>query len=213
MVPGAQTGVIGILDIDMGNLRSVSKAVYELGFDFTLVVRPAQLKDVTHLMIPGVGAYSTAMDHVDALELRAPIRDFAAVGKPVLGICLGMQVLSTFGEEGGASHGLDLIPGSVSRLQPRGDLVLPHVGWNTTRFAVEHPVFRKVKNGLDFYFVHSYHFKCADPAHLLATSDYGQDFAAIVGKANVLGFQFHPEKSQSNGLKLIENFCSWDGTC
>ena len=205
--------MIGILDIDMGNLRSVSKAVDALGHDLVLISAPAQLADVTHLIIPGVGSYHTAMDHIDARALRAPIRDFAAAGKPVLGICLGMQLLSAAGEEGGPSEGLALVPGRVRRMQVSPELLLPHVGWNTTRFRSRHPVFRNVKDGRDFYFVHSYEFQCDDAKDALATSDYGREFTAIAGRDNVIGFQFHPEKSQANGLRLLDNFCGWDGAC
>jgi len=204
--------MIGILDISMGNLRSLSKAVYSLGYDFVLVRTPADLEDATHLMVPGVGAYRTAMLHIDGQGMRSAIRDFAASGRPVAGICLGMQLLSASGEEGGESRGLGLIPGRVVRMAPEGGLHLPHVGWNTTRFRrKDHPVFRKVKDGLDFYYVHSYHFRCDDPAHVLAETDYGSAVASMVGAGNVIGFQFHPEKSQANGLRLIENFCEWDG--
>lgn len=204
--------MIGILDIDMGNLRSLSKAVYSLGYDFVLVRSAKDLDDATHLMVPGVGAYGTAMSHVEAQGLRDPIRAFAAEGHPIAGICLGMQILSTSGEEGGETQGLDLIPGRVVRMTPEGGLHLPHVGWNTTRFKrKEHPVFHKVKDGRDFYYVHSYHLLCDDPADVLAETDYGADVAAIVGHDNVIGFQFHPEKSQGNGLRLIGNFCLWSG--
>lgn len=205
--------MIGILDIDMGNLRSVSKAVYSLGFDFVLVEGPDQLDLATHLIVPGVGSYRTAMQHIHARGLRPGIRDFAESGKPVAGICLGMQLLSGWGTEGGDCEGLGLIPGKVVRLEPEGGLALPHVGWNTTAFKREHPVFKKVRDGLDFYYVHTYGFRCEDPADVLATTDYGQEVCSIVGRGNVIGFQFHPEKSQANGLRLLENFCDWDGKC
>jgi len=197
----------------MGNLRSVSKAVYTLGHDFTLVDATAQLDDVSHLIVPGVGSYRTAMEHVEGRGLRSSIRRFAQSGRPVLGICLGMEILSEWGDEGGESQGLGLIPGRVVRMAPERDLALPHVGWNTTRFRAEHPLFRGVRNGLDFYYVHSYHLRCDDPNDVLATTDYGQEVASIVGRGNVVGFQFHPEKSQGNGLRLIENFCDWNGKC
>ena len=214
MVPGAEDDMIGILDINMGNLRSLSKAVYSLGFDFVLVRSPADLEDATHLMVPGVGAYRTAMLHIDGLGMRNPIREFAATGRPVAGICLGMQLLSAFGEEGGESKGLGLVPGRVARMTPEGGLHLPHVGWNTTRFRKpEHPIFHKVKNGMDFYYVHSYHFRCDDASHVLAETDYGSPVTSVVGNGNAIGFQFHPEKSQANGLRLIENFCEWNGKC
>ena len=206
--------MIGILDLDMGNLRSLSKAVYSFGYDFVLVRSAKDLDDATHLMVPGVGAYRTAVSHVDGQGLRAGIRAFAASGRPIAGICLGMQILSATGEEGGESEGLGLVPGRVVRMTPEGGLHLPHVGWNTTRFKrKDHPVFHKVKNGRDFYYVHSYHLRCDNPDDVLAETDYGANVAAIVGHGNVIGFQFHPEKSQANGLRLIENFCGWNGQC
>lgn len=204
--------MIGILDIDMGNLRSVSKAVYNLGFDFVLVEGPDQLDLATHLIVPGVGSYRTAMQHIHARNLRPGIRAFAESGRPVAGICLGMQILSSSGEEGGEGEGLGLIPGHVERLRPEGDLALPHVGWNTTTFKGDHPVFKNVKSGLDFYYVHTYHFRCEDPVDVRAVTEYGQEVTSIVGRENVIGFQFHPEKSQANGLRLLENFCKWSGS-
>jgi glutamine amidotransferase len=122
-----------------------------------------------------------------------------------------MQLLSATGEEGGEGEGLGLIPGEVRRLDPAGGLALPHVGWNTTCFRAPHPVFKNVKDGLDFYYVHTYGFRCEDPAHVLAVTEYGQEVASIVGRDNIIGFQFHPEKSQANGLRLLENFCAWNG--
>lgn len=205
--------MIGILDVDIGNLRSLSNAVYSLGHDFELVQQPLQFDGLSHLIIPGVGAFASAMQRVDERRVRGGIADFASSGKPVLGICLGMQLLASWGEEGGGSAGLDLIPGQVVRLEPGDALNLPHVGWNTARFVSEHPVFRQVKNDRDFYFVHSYHFVCDQPRHGIAKCDYGRPFNAIVARANVIGFQFHPEKSQNNGLKLLENFCRWNGKC
>jgi imidazole glycerol-phosphate synthase subunit HisH len=205
--------MIGIVDVDIGNLKSLSNAVYSLGYDYTLVGGAASYDDLTHLIIPGVGAYRRAMQQIEEHEARGPILAFAASGRPVLGICLGMQILSSVGEEGGDTAGLGIVPGRVVRLAPEGDLALPHIGWNTTTFECDHPVFRKVKTGRDFYYVHSYRFVCDDPAHALGSSEYGGLFTSIVGRANVLGFQFHPEKSQANGLKLIENFCDWNGVC
>ena len=128
-----------------------------------------------------------------------------------MGICLGMQLLSDWGEEGGGSAGLGLISGEAKRMPEERDLLLPHVGWNTVEFVKNHPVFQGVKNGIDCYFVHSYHFVCKSDEHVYGRSSYGRDFVSVVGRDNVLGFQFHPEKSQKNGLQLIENFCDWDG--
>jgi len=205
--------MIGILDVDIGNLRSLSNAVYSLGYDFRMVSEPSQFEALSHLLIPGVGAYGTAMQRIEERGVRAAIVEFAATGAPVLGICLGMQILSSWGEEGGRCEGLGIVPGRVVPLDPGNGLTLPHVGWNTARFSSVHPVLHQVKTERDFYFVHSYHFVCEDARHAIATCDYGQSFNAIVASRNVLGFQFHPEKSQTNGLKLLENFCAWNGRC
>ena len=204
--------MIGILDLDIGNLRNVTKAIDALGFDCALVDQAAQLEPLSHLVIPGVGAYSTAARHLDEKALRGAVQAFAKSGRPVLGICLGMEILSEHGEEGGDSDGLGLVPGVVRRMAPGPGVDLPHVGWNGLRFHVEHPVFRGVKSGVDFYFVHSYAFDDPDPACVYASTSYGREFPSIVGRRNVVGLQFHPEKSQSNGLRLLENFCNWDGS-
>jgi imidazole glycerol-phosphate synthase subunit HisH len=205
--------LIGILNLETGNVRSVSNAVYSQGWDFTLVDDAAALDDVTHLIIPGVGSYHRAATRLDERGLREPVRAFAATGRPVLGLCLGMQLLSSEGEEGAASAGLGLIPGPVRRL--RAELVpsIPHVGWNGMQLQREHPVTAGVRSGVDFYFVHSYSFEPQSLADVLGTTDCGQQFASAVARANVVGFQFHPEKSQANGLKLVDNFCLWDGAC
>jgi len=205
--------MIGILDLDIGNLRSLSNAIYSLGYDFTLVANDSHFEELTHLVIPGVGAYATAMRHADERGLREPVKAFAGSGKPVLGICLGMQLLSSWGDEAGGAHGFGIVPGKVVQMEPGAGLNLPHVGWNGALLQREHPAFRGLKTGRDFYFVHSYHFVCDEPADALARTDYGIPFTSIVGRDNVLGLQFHPEKSQGNGLKLLENFCKWNGRC
>lgn len=205
--------LVGILNLDIGNLRSVSNAVYAQGWDFRLVESAAALDDLTHLIIPGVGAFHRAVKRLDARDLRAPVRAFAASGRPVLGLCLGMQLLATSGEEGEESEGLDLVPGRVTRL--RADLVpsIPHVGWNSVALHRPHPVTNGVRSDADFYFVHSYSFEAAAEDDVVGKTDCGQLFASAVGRGNVIGFQFHPEKSQNNGLRLIDNFCTWDGRC
>lgn len=197
----------------MGNLRNISKAVYSLGFDFTYVDTKDGFNGLSHLIIPGVGSFYSAVEHLNEKNLRESVSEFANSKKPILGICLGMQLLATFGEEGGISSGLNLIPGRILKLDLEKEIRLPHIGWNTTNFCKKHPVFQGVKDNLDFYYVHSYYFKPDSTEFILAESDYGMKFSGIVGHNNVLGFQFHPEKSQINGLKLLENFCNWDGIC
>ena len=203
--------MIGILDTQMCNLRSVYQAVDAMGYDTEIVTDLALSDKYSHLIIPGVGSFQQVMRADNVAAVKEETRKFAGSGRPVLGICLGMHLLSDWGEEGGGSAGLELVPGRVERLSV--DMLLPHVGWNTVNFVKDHPVFQGVKNGVDCYFVHSYHFACESSEHVYGRSNYGMDFASIVGLDNVLGFQFHPEKSQNNGLKLIENFCRWNGSC
>jgi glutamine amidotransferase len=204
--------MIGILDLDLGNLRSVANAVDVVGHDAQIIQQPEKLSEVDHLIIPGVGCYRTAIERLRQQHFEPAIKAFAARGNPVLGICLGMQLLSSTGDEGGRCTGLDLVPGHVQQFDAKLVSRIPHVGWNHVAKG-DHPVLRQLKNGVDFYFVHSFHFVCADSRHSLGTTDCGQVFTSIVGRDNVLGFQFHPEKSQSNGLGLLERFCDWDGIC
>ncbi len=205
--------MIGILDIGMGNLRSVENAVFQNGFDPVIVSDAAAFDDLDHLIIPGVGNFGAAVPEIERRGLRQPILDFVSSRRPVLGACLGMQLLMATGEEGGTKAGLGLIAGRVTLLDPQGLLRVPHVGWNVLNVLRPHPVFEGIKSGRDFYFVHSYAVQCEHDADVLGTTDYGGAVTAVIGSANVIGFQFHPEKSQVNGLKLIENFCQWDGQC
>ena len=205
--------MIGILDNGMGNLRSVWNAVYGLGYDPALVENDTSMDDLTHLILPGVGHFGSAIRNLEQTGRDATIREFAASGRPVLGICLGMQLPAGRGTEGGDFEGLGLIPGVVEAM-PGGDgLRLPHVGWNSVHVRHEHPVFRSLKPNRDFYFVHAYHMICERDDDWLAETDYGGAFTCVAGHRNVIGFQFHPEKSQVSGILLLKNFCAWDGEC
>jgi imidazole glycerol-phosphate synthase subunit HisH len=205
--------LVGVLNLGMGNLRSVSNAIDQFGFDTVLVDAPGTLDDLTHLVIPGVGSFHTAMRRMREHALVEPIHDFVDSGRPVLGLCLGMQLLASRGEEGGPTPGLGLVHGHVERLDPGLVPAIPHVGWNSLKLQRDHPVVRDIGSGVDFYFVHSYHFVPDSSEEVLGTTEYGADVVAGVARKNVVGFQFHPEKSQRNGLRLIENFCTWDGRC
>lgn len=205
--------MIAILDTNIGNLRSVHNAINSLGFKNKIITHLDINDDYSHLIIPGVGAFPYAMQQKDSANIKEKINNFASSRRPILGICLGMQLMSDFGEEGKGAKGFGLIAGKVIKIPNQQNLILPHVGWNTVNFKKEHPIFKGIKNRLDYYFVHSYHFKTDNEEHVLGTSHYGRDFASIVGKDNLVGFQFHPEKSQKSGLKLLENFCNWDGAC
>jgi len=205
--------MIGIVDYGMGNLRSVFNALTFLDCQASFVTTPAQIKSCDHLILPGVGAYAKAMSNLTAAGLIPVIQEYAKAKKPLLGICLGMQLLSSRGTEPYPCNGLDLISGDVNILCPPSGFELPHVGWNTIELARPHPVFNGVKHLSDFYFVHSYHFIPSQPNDGLTMTDYGQRFVSTVARNNILGVQFHPEKSQDNGLKILENFSRWDGTC
>jgi glutamine amidotransferase len=204
---------IGILRMPIGNLQSVWNALYELGADPAFVDERADYRPLSHLVIPGVGNFRAVMSHLEARGLPALIREFAASGRPVLGICAGMQLLARTGTEGGDTAGLSLIDGRVERLPEDAGMRLPHVGWSTVRVRRPHPVFEGLKQDRDFYFVHSYAMHVARESDWLGETSYGGPFVSVVGSGNVVGMQFHPEKSQVNGLRLLENFLHWDGRC
>lgn len=204
---------IGLLRMPIGNLQSAWNALYELGFDPEMVDESSDFDELSHLIVPGVGNFKAVMAHLEEKGLPDKIRAFAATGRPTLGICVGMQLLATTGTESGSTQGLGFVEATVERLPGGPGMPLPHVGWSTVELKRPHPVTENIKQGRDFYFVHSYAMKCADETDALGITSYGDDFVSIVARDNVVGFQFHPEKSQANGLKLLENFCHWDGQC
>jgi imidazole glycerol-phosphate synthase subunit HisH len=205
--------MIGIIDYGMGNLRSVWNALDALALDAQVISDPEALERCDRVIVPGVGAFAAAMKQLNDRGLTEAIRGFAASGKPVLGICLGMQILVSTGTEPTTTPGLDLIPGIADRLVVAPPHRLPHVGWNTIQLGRSHPLFDGVKTIADFYFVHSYAVRPADDAAALARSEYSGQFVAAIAHRNVAGVQFHPEKSQTNGLRILENFAAWDGVC
>ena len=205
--------MIGIIDYGMGNLGSVANAFDHLGIEAEVVARPDQLAAHDRLILPGVGSFRLAMDKLDASGWSAALRQRVAAGVPLLGICLGMQLIFDEGEEHGPRPGLGLMPGKVVPLEPGLSLRVPHVGWSGLSYPRRHPLFKGVKEHVDFYFVHSYQCCPADEADVLAYCEYGSKVVAAVGRGNVAGVQFHPEKSQDMGLKILENFDGWGGTC
>jgi glutamine amidotransferase len=206
--------VVGLMRTPIGNLQSVYNALYENGCDPVWVdASTSSFDDLTHLIVPGVGHFGAVMHYLNTSGLSSRIQDFAKSARPLLGICVGMQILATVGMEGEETLGLGLVEGTVERLSHDAQVRLPHVGWNTVDLTRDHPILAGVKRGRDFYFVHSYGMTVKNPEDSLGETDYGKLFTAIVARKNVVGLQFHPEKSQANGLKLLENFCRWDGTC
>jgi glutamine amidotransferase len=195
--------VIAIIDYGMGNLHSVSKAVERLGFETVVTSDPEVILAADGAVLPGVGAFGDAMDNLRETGLKDTVLEYAASGKPLLGICLGMQLLFTESEEHGQHNGLNLLPGKVVRF--RGPYKVPHMGWNRLSFRRASPLLEGLEEG-HVYFVHSYHVIPEETNDLLATTDYYQAVTAIVGRGNVYGMQFHPEKSSDLGMKLLERF-------
>ncbi|NEN83238.1 imidazole glycerol phosphate synthase subunit HisH [Paenibacillus elgii] len=195
--------MIAIIDYGMGNLHSVASAVERLGYRGVIVSDEQELLEAEGAILPGVGAFGDAMDHLRESKLDVAVKRYAASGKPLFGICLGMQLLFSRSEEHGLHEGLNLLPGDVVRF--RGDYKVPHMGWNKLEFRQASPLFEEVEEG-HVYFVHSFHVKPEQPGDLLAVTDYYQQVTAIVGRNNIFGMQFHPEKSGSVGMKLLGNF-------
>lgn len=196
---------IAIVDYGMGNLHSVSKAVERLGYKPLVTGEREELLAADGIILPGVGAFGDAMEQLREASLDSVMKEAAESGKPLLGICLGMQLLFSRSEEHGKYEGLDILPGSVVRFAG-GDYKVPHMGWNSLQFEKrEHPLFAGLEEG-HVYFVHSYHVLPEVQADLLAVTDYGQPVTAIVGRGSVYGMQFHPEKSGELGMSLLRNF-------
>ena len=206
-----------IVDYESGNLHSAEKAFQRMaaeagGGAVFVTADPAALAQATHIVLPGDGAFPACRGALDAVPgmVEALEREVIGRGKPFLGICVGMQLLADLGREYADTPGLGWIGGEVVRIAP-GDpgLKVPHMGWNDLVVDRPHPVLDGIATGDHAYFVHSYHFAVADPAHLLAHADYAGPRAAVVGRDNILGTQFHTEKSQATGLRLIGNFLRW----
>lgn len=208
---------LGIIDYGMGNLHSLGKSLERVAGNQKIIISadPDTLLACDRLVLPGVGGVRACMAELRRLELNELVVE-AARKRPLLGICLGMQVLLERSEENGGVPALGLIPGQVQRFPDPVEvaggerLKVPHMGWNRVQQTQAHPVWAGIPDGSWFYFVHSYYANPKNPQHTLGTSDYTQTFAAAVARDNIVGFQFHPEKSQSIGLRLLSNFASWN---
>jgi imidazole glycerol-phosphate synthase subunit HisH len=200
--------MICVIDYGAGNIGSVLNMIRKAGGKATASADPEVLLSAKKILLAGVGSFDNAMRKLDHLQLVQPLRDCAAAGTPVLGICLGMQLLS-FGSEEGELAGLGLIPGRTHRFSFTGgqtSLKIPHMGWNQVSTIKQHPLAVNLGADARFYFVHSYYFQCDDPADALFKTHYGYDFASGVQRGNVMGVQFHPEKSHRFGMQLLKNF-------
>jgi glutamine amidotransferase len=197
---------ITIIDYGMGNLQSVRNAIKQIGFQSEVSNKPISLMHSDALILPGVGAFGEAMNNLKRIHMVEPLRDAVLnLQKPLLGICLGMQLLANRSEELGDHEGLSLIPGSVRKIPEQPSLRLPHIGWNELSIHKANPLFSNIKEKSAFYFVHSYQFEC-ELKYVSATTDYGMNITAAVQSDNIFGTQFHPERSQSKGLQVLRNF-------
>jgi glutamine amidotransferase len=203
--------MIAIIDYGMGNLRSVQKGFEKVGFDAVVTADPKVLLETDKIVLPGVGAFRDCMHNLEQGGFVEPLLKVIQDGRPFLGICLGLQLLFTESEEFGLHKGLGVIPGRVVRF-PDGmvengeKLAVPHMGWNQISFKNRPPVFEGIEEGSNVYFVHSYYVKPDDESVVATTTSYGIDFCSSIRKDNIVATQFHPEKSQEIGLKILKNF-------
>ena len=202
--------MLAIIDMDMGNLQSVVNAFRRVGAQVTLATEPHGIESAGAVVLPGVGAFGDGMVSLQRKGLIDPLRRHVKEGKPLLGICLGMQLLAEEGEEHGIHRGLGFVRGRVVRLKPtEGGYRVPNIGWCDVKIVRrESALFSSLSDGEPFYFAHSYHFQCSDPLDVTATIEYSdRPVTAAIEHRNLFGIQFHPEKSQDAGLQLLQSFC------
>lgn len=200
--------MICVVDYGMGNLRSVQKGLEKVGAVATITRDPEAIRTAERLVLPGVGAFPECMRNLTRLNLIDPILEFINSGRPFLGICLGLQLLFDESDEFGRHEGLKVIPGKVTAFDRNMGLKIPHMGWNQVYFRQDSPIFKDIEDGSWFYFVHSYYVAPADSADTAAESEYGITFTCAISRGNVFAVQFHPEKSQEIGLRLLKNFAA-----
>lgn len=199
---------VTVIDYGIGNVGSILNMYRKLGIPANVATSPEQLQRASRLILPGIGAFDACVDALTKSGLREPLLEFAASARPLLGICVGMQMLTDGSEEGGLS-GLGLVPGFTRRFDSAGGLRVPHMGWNDVAWTrPEHALARDLERGTRFYFVHSYWVSCRESVDCIGTSTYGFDFACAISRGNVSGVQFHPEKSHRFGLQLLKNFAT-----
>ncbi len=198
--------MIAIIDYDAGNLKSVEKALLSLGEETVITRDPAVIQAADKAILPGVGAFGDAMQNLRNFGLVDVIRDFAASGKPFLGICLGLQLLFEHSEESPGAEGLGILKGDILRIPPCEGLKIPHMGWNSLDITKGAKLFQGIDQGAYVYFVHSYYLKAADESIVAASTNYSTTIHASVESGNVFACQFHPEKSSSTGLHILKNF-------
>ena len=197
---------IGIVDYGMGNLMSVANAVERVGGQAAIVTRPEALADYDHLILPGVGGFAQAIETLRRTGLAEALSAYAESGRPILGICLGMQLMCRSSEEGGKHEGLGWFDLDVVRFPAAPGLRVPQIGWNTVNVQRAHPLFEELEARFDVYFLHSYFARADQSAEVLGITEHGVRYASILGRDNLCAMQFHPEKSHHVGLVLLSNF-------
>jgi glutamine amidotransferase len=200
--------MIHIIDYGMGNLRSVQKAFEKLGIEARICTKGSELANAERMVLPGVGAFRDAIDELKNNDMVGPIADHVAADRPFLGICLGQQLLFDVSYEDGEFEGLGLVPGKVVRFEKQPELKIPHMGWNSLEFTQRTPLFEDVVEGAYVYFVHSYHTVPDDESVIGARTGHGGQFVSSIARGNLYATQFHPEKSQKVGLRVLQNFAS-----
>jgi glutamine amidotransferase len=199
---------IAIVDYGMGNLRSVQKAFEKIGAKAIVTSDPGEVQKASKIVLPGVGAFGACMENLEKFGLAATIKSVIDQKKPFLGICMGLQVLFDEGEEFGKHKGLGVIPGKVIKFKLPQQYKIPHMGWNRLLKKRRHPVLADIDDNAYFYFVHSYHVVPKDPQVIATMTDYGREFVSSIAKDNIFACQFHPEKSQNLGLKMLKSFAN-----
>jgi glutamine amidotransferase len=201
-------GPIVVVDYDAGNLRSVARAIAHVDSAPIVSADPADIDRAGAVVLPGVGAAADTMSNLRSRGLVGPLTEYIASGRPFLGVCMGLQALFDWSEEGDGQECLGVFPGTIRRFTTKG-LKVPHMGWNTVDWVRPHPVTDGIASGSYFYFVHSFYPETSDPSLALGETDYGVRFPSIVARDNVVATQFHPEKSATDGLRLYANFLRW----
>lgn len=198
--------MIAVIDYGMGNLRSVQKGFEKVGHQATITNDPATIASAAKIVLPGVGAFEDAMAELQRRQLVEPILAAVAAGKPFLGICLGLQLLFDVSYENGRHEGLGILPGEVRRFELPREFSVPHMGWNQLDIRRPAPIFDGLAGGTYVYFVHSYYVVPTDPQVIATETDYGGSFCSAIWRDNLFATQFHPEKSQTDGLRILRNF-------
>ncbi len=201
--------MIAVIDYQLNNLKSLTSALSSLDIKFEVISNPESLADFQSVILPGVGAFSAGMNKLVCEGWDKALVQSAQSGTKIMGICLGMQLLFESSKEFEPINGLKILKGTVDSFIPKKFLPVPHMGWNDLRIRIPHQILNNIRDGVDMYFVHSYYVKPINPSIILAETEYGNYFPSIVLNENILGVQFHPEKSYPAGIQLLKNFANW----